>query len=183
MEDDGGDDAPIDLSKIAPGAGFPSFVQRYTSQYYCLSEEEGQRQDQYVYQHHNKLLLVGVAPTHAMLAAASGGVTRVEFAASAANRVIHGKRKTGGLWLEPRTAICEVTTGDGRVHKVRSCVRGHLLEVNDRLAAEPALLGTAAATLGWIAIVKPKYDAQEQCVEHLTTAEAYRAQFPDAPAP
>ena len=54
--------------------------------------------------------------------------------------------------------VCAVTVDDGSSFTVYACVRGSVIEVNERLRAEPQLLGTAA---GFIAVLAPKARREE----------------------
>lgn len=92
-----------------------------------------------------------------------------------ANKV-YGKGKKGALWLEPMSPLCDVTCSDGSKYRLYSCVRGHLLEVNENLVVRPELLSSRAATEGYLAIVSPKgRDADAATSMGLLSQEAYLA--------
>lgn len=154
--------ARIDYSALKPGLKrFPSFIERYTTQRFHTTERG---EDEWVCQHSNKLILVGIAPTHPIVAVAGRSVAKVDFAASGSREKslldmkVSGKGKKGGVWVQRDTALCEVTMSDGAVYKVRACVRGTLIEVNARLAEDPGLLQRKANTEGYVAIIRPKLD-------------------------
>eukprot|EP00262_Sarcandra_glabra_P013445 TRINITY_DN3724_c0_g1_i1.p1 TRINITY_DN3724_c0_g1~~TRINITY_DN3724_c0_g1_i1.p1 ORF type:complete len:210 (-),score=29.71 TRINITY_DN3724_c0_g1_i1:289-918(-) len=113
--------------------------------------------DQYIYRHANGLCVIGLAPTHVALTE-KGGVTAVDFNVGKSDRSemkVSGKRKKNAQHLEPNSALCKVFANDS-FYIVRCCVKGSLLEVNDRLIKQPALLNSSAAREGYIAIIMPK---------------------------
>ncbi|KAF9686684.1 hypothetical protein SADUNF_Sadunf02G0014900 [Salix dunnii] len=57
--------------------------------------------------------------------------------------------------FETNTALCKVCTQNDS-YIVRCCVKGSLLEVNDRLIKQPELLNSSADREGYIAIIMPK---------------------------
>jgi len=59
------------------------------------------------------------------------------------------------------------------VFTLYSCVRGNLLEVNERLITEPNLLLTKPHTEGFIAIIYPEKNEIDTAIQHLTTYEDY----------
>ena len=171
--------ARIDYSSLKPGLKrFPSFIERYTTQYFHTTE---QCEDEWVCQHSNKLILVGIAPTHPILSDAGRSVSKVDFAASGSRErslldmKVSGKGKKGGVWMQRDTAICEVTMSDGAVYKVRACVRGMLIEVNARLAEDPGLLQRKPNTEGYVAILRPKLEEADSVAKGLKTRDEYCA--------
>ncbi|RHZ21458.1 hypothetical protein DYB37_000116 [Aphanomyces astaci] len=96
---------------------------------------------------------VGIAPGHCIF---TRGLTvkSVEFEPSMVESKVTGKKKKGGVWLNPDTVVCRVTCSNGETFTFRSCIRGALIEINELLT--PALLTTKPFTQGYIAIVRPK---------------------------
>jgi len=127
-------------------------VDRYYERFYAI-DVGGERQDLYVHQHLNGLLVIGLAPTHPLLASGSV-ISRVEF--SNAGQQPSGKSKKGGMICLPESTLCTVTCADGNMFIMHACIRGMLLEINDRLLSQPQLLQEKAATDGWIAILQPQ---------------------------
>ncbi|CAL1355501.1 unnamed protein product [Linum trigynum] len=113
--------------------------------------------DQYVYRHANGLCVVGLAPGH-LAFKDEGGITAVDFNVGKSDRSgmkVTGKRKKNAQHFESNTAICKVSTkGDSYI--VRCCVKGSLLEVNDRLIKQPGLLNSSADREGYVAIMMPR---------------------------
>ncbi|XP_059636975.1 uncharacterized protein LOC132279063 [Cornus florida] len=113
--------------------------------------------DQYVYRHVNGLCVIGLAPTH-LAFRDKGGVTAVDFNVGKSDRSgikVTGKRKKNAQHFESNTALCKVCTNDAS-YIARCCVKGSLLEVNDRLIKQPELLNSSADREGYIAIIMPK---------------------------
>ncbi|KAJ8624774.1 hypothetical protein MRB53_033304 [Persea americana] len=113
--------------------------------------------DQYIYRHANGLCVIGLAPTHVALME-KGGVTAVDFNVGKSDRSenkVTGKRKRNAQHLEPNSALCKVFANE-IFYIVRCCVKGSLLEVNDRLIKQPGLLNSSADREGYIAIIMPK---------------------------
>ncbi|KAK6938992.1 Glycine cleavage system H-protein/Simiate [Dillenia turbinata] len=113
--------------------------------------------DQYVYRHANGLCVIGLASTHVALKE-KGGVTAVDFNVGKSDRSgikVTGKRKRNAQHFDSNTSLCRVCSGDSS-YIVRCCVKGSLLEVNDRLIKQPGLLNTSADREGYIAIIMPK---------------------------
>ncbi|KAL0928175.1 hypothetical protein M5K25_000044 [Dendrobium thyrsiflorum] len=113
--------------------------------------------DQYIYRHANGLCVIGLAPSHAALNEV-GGVQSVDFNVGKSNRSelkVTGKRKRNAQHLQPDSALCNVCA-NGTYYTARCCVKGSLLEVNDRLIKNPELLNLAADREGYIAIIMPK---------------------------
>mmetsp|Transcript_15228 Transcript_15228/g.42624 ORF Transcript_15228/g.42624 Transcript_15228/m.42624 type:complete len:245 (-) Transcript_15228:179-913(-) len=77
-----------------------------------------------------------------------------------------GGSKGGGVHLQPDSILCRVKVpGAQEVAKIRSGVKGVLLEVNERLIAHPELLGSSPQQEGFIAIIKLQQGAAENLKE------------------
>jgi len=134
-----------------------------------------QGEDQYANLHSNGLVVVGVASSHPLLAA---GVKTVSFATGKNKRDLadmkpRGKKKRGTLFLQPDTAICEVTCENGATYTLRGAVKGNLIEVNTRLLKDPSLLATRPETEGYIAIVGTKKGDWSSSAKILKTLDQY----------
>ncbi|KAI4366290.1 hypothetical protein MLD38_022183 [Melastoma candidum] len=113
--------------------------------------------DHYIYRHPNGLCVVGLAPGHAALRD-EGGVKGVDFNVGKSDRSaikVTGKRKKNAQHFEANTMLCKVSTSVD-TYVIRCCVKGSLLEVNEKLVKQPGLLNTAADREGFIAIIMPK---------------------------
>ncbi|XP_047079053.1 protein Abitram-like [Lolium rigidum] len=146
---------------IAPDAGSlpatpPSAVEANFARYF-VADYLNPGHDQYVYRHPNGLCVVGLAPAHAALKE-EGGITAVDFNVGKTDRSeikVTGKRKRNAQHLQENSVLCKVGAAD-KSFVVRCCVKGSLLEVNDRLIKQPNLLNTSADREGYIAIFMPK---------------------------
>lgn len=113
--------------------------------------------DQFVHRHANGLCVVGLAPSHVAFKDESG-ITSVDFNVGKSDRSgikVTGKRKRNAQHFEPNTALCKVFCNDA-FYIVRCCVKGSLLEVNERLIKQPGLLSSAADREGYVAILMPR---------------------------
>ncbi|KAI3734404.1 hypothetical protein L6452_13872 [Arctium lappa] len=113
--------------------------------------------DQYIYRHANGLCVIGLAAGHVAFKD-EGGVTSVDFNVGKSNRSeikVTGKRKRNAQHFESNTALCKICTNN-TFYIARCCIKGSLLEVNERLIKQPELLNTAADREGYIAIIMPK---------------------------
>ncbi|XP_044475891.1 protein Abitram-like [Mangifera indica] len=131
--------------------------------------------DQYVYRHANGLCVIGLAPTHVAFKD-EGGITAVDFNVGKSDRSnfkVTGKRKKNAQHFESNTALCKVCTSN-ESYIVRCCVKGSLLEVNDRLIKQPGLLNTSADREGYIAIIMPKPADWLKIKNSLLSSEEYK---------
>ncbi|XP_015577283.2 protein Abitram isoform X2 [Ricinus communis] len=131
--------------------------------------------DQYVYRHANGLCVIGLAPTHVAFKD-EGGITAVDFNVGKSDRSgfkVTGKRKKNAQHFESNTALCKVCTRDAS-YIVRCCVKGSLLEVNDKLIKQPGLLNSSADREGYTAIMMPKPGDWLKIKSSLLTLEEYK---------
>ncbi|PIN07636.1 putative glycine cleavage system H protein [Handroanthus impetiginosus] len=131
--------------------------------------------DQYVHRHANGLCVIGLVPTHVVFKD-KGGIVSVDFNVGKADRSgikVTGKRKKNAQHFESNTALCKVCTRDSS-YIVRCCVKGSLLEVNERLIKQPELLNEMAEREGYIAIIMPKPGDWLKAKASLLDFEQYR---------
>ncbi|CAN6561086.1 unnamed protein product [Malus baccata var. baccata] len=122
-----------------------------------------------------RLCVIGLAPTHVALKE-EGGITAVDFNVGKSDRSgikVTGKRKKNAQHLESNSALCKVCTNDA-TYIVRCCVKGSLLEVNDRLIKQPDLLNSAVDREGYIAIIMPKPADWLKVKDSLLSLEDYK---------
>ncbi|CAN0906157.1 Protein Abitram [Linum grandiflorum] len=140
-----------DLPSTPPSAVETNFVSYFAPDFMKPGN------DQYVYRHANGLCVIGLAASHVALKD-EGGITAVDFNVGKSDRSgmkVSGKRKKNAQHFESNTALCKVCTKEDS-YIVRCCVKGSLLEVNDRLIKHPSLLTSSADREGYVAIVMPK---------------------------
>ncbi|XP_010428645.1 PREDICTED: FAM206 family protein-like [Camelina sativa] len=159
-----------ELPLIPPSATQINFVS------YFITDFTKSGHDQYIYRHANGLCVIGLAPTHIAFKD-EGGITNVDFNVGKSDRSVlkvSGKRKKNALRSEPNTALCKVSTAKD-TYIVRCCVKGSLLEVNERLIMQPELLNSSADREGYIAIIMPTRPADwTKNKESLITLEEYK---------
>lgn len=117
-----------------------------------------------------------MAPSHPIIRQGKV-VSLVDYNVTKQNRLqnkVVGKSKKGGIWLEPLSPLCDVTCTDGSKYRFYSCIRGHLLEVNENLIAKPDMLRTKAASDGYLAIINPKFNDFPSITEKLLSPEAFQ---------
>ncbi|EEE56198.1 uncharacterized protein [Oryza sativa Japonica Group] len=146
---------------VVPDAGdlppFPPSAVEANFARYFVADFLNPGHDQYVYRHPNGLCVVGLASAHIALKE-EGGITAVDFNVGKSDRSemkVTGKRKRNAQHLQENSALCKVCTSSNSF-VVRCCVKGSLLEINDRLIKQPDLLNTSADREGYIAIFMPK---------------------------
>ncbi|KAF5740893.1 protein Simiate [Tripterygium wilfordii] len=131
--------------------------------------------DQYIYRHANGLCVIGLAPTHVAFKD-EGGITAVDFNVGKSDRSgvkVTGKRKRNAQSFESNTALCKVCTSTSS-YIVRCCVKGSLLEVNDRLIKKPELLNSSPDREGYVAIIMPKPADWLKIKGSLLSSEEYK---------
>ncbi|KAL1190077.1 hypothetical protein V5N11_033381 [Cardamine amara subsp. amara] len=158
-----------DLPISPPSATQVNFVT------YFITDFTKSGHDQYIYRHANGLCVIGLAPTHIAFKD-EGGITNIDFNVGKSDRSVlkvSGKRKKNALRSESNTALCKVSTAKD-TYIVRCCVKGSLLEVNDRLIKQPQLLNASADREGYIAIIMPRPTDWTKNKESLITLEEYK---------
>jgi hypothetical protein len=88
---------------------------------------------------------------------------------------LSGKHKRGSLpWLRPVAVLARVSAPGRPPFGVRTCVRGALLEANQRLLASPGLLRDAPHCEGFVAVLRPADGALAELRATALTQDAYR---------
>lgn len=133
--------------------------------------------DQYIYRHANGLCVIGLASTHVAFGD-KPQITAVDFNVGKSSRSdmkVSGKRKKNAHFLEAISALCKVVSND-TYYIVRCCVKGSLLEVNERLIKEPELLNTSGSSEGYVAIMMPKPEDWLKAKSSFLSREEYKKQ-------
>ncbi|XP_055678888.1 protein Abitram [Lutzomyia longipalpis] len=165
----------VKVSDIAdefdPEKKYPSVVDRFFTRYYYIRPDR-QDEDHMVLLHSNRICLMCLAPGHV---AFEKGITSVTYDIGNYDRsknAVSGKRKKGGMHLQPGTALALVTCSDGSEYKVVSGITGKLIEVNQRIVDDPSRMGSEGE--GYVAIVLSKIEKIEGIKTSLLTEEQYR---------
>jgi len=156
-------------------SGTPDVISRYFTQFFFMNVDGIEGHDQYIYQHSNHNCVVGMADTHPIVREGKT-VTQINFKPAKLDHLsmqVKGKTKKGGHWMQEAMKLCDVTCADGSMYSFFACVKGHLIEVNKRLADDPTLLQRKARKEGYIAIIKPKWTEQKTACSHLSTYSAF----------
>ena len=69
---------------------------------------------------------------------------------------VSGKGKRGAQLVTAEAPLFCVTCADGSRYVIPACVRGKLVQLNERLRAEPQLLVTDSGGAGFVALILPK---------------------------
>ena len=87
-----------------------------------------------------------------------------------------GKQKRNGPpALRAVAVVARISAPGGASFGMRACVRAALLEANERLLAEPALLREAPHSAGFVAVLRPVDGALAELRATALTQDAYRA--------
>ena len=102
----------------------------------------------------NELVVVGLLPGHPALRA--GPPRAVRYADQLATAQVSGKRKRNAPALGAGAVLAIVEArGGGGAFEVRAGLPGKLLEVNQRVAADPRLLSERPEADGYLAVLQP----------------------------
>jgi hypothetical protein len=123
---------------------YPSPLERQFTRFYS-------ERAQYAHLHKNKsVTIVGLSAAHPLVTA--GSIVKVEYSKAALSNEALGKRKRGALGLRADTLLCNITTEDGKIHRIDACVNIDLVEINLRLATDPQLLSQDPEGAGFLCI-------------------------------
>ncbi|NXE81584.1 F206A protein, partial [Cochlearius cochlearius] len=88
---------------------------------------------------------------------------------------VSGKSKRVWLsqFLTELAPLCRISSSDGEEYTVYSCIRGRLIEVNENILSNPAILQEKPSTEGYIAVVLPKFEESKSITQGLLTQKEY----------
>lgn len=152
---------------------YPSIVDRYFTRFYLPKKtlETNENEDHIVLIHSNRLCLIGLAKSHV---AFTKGIKSISYNIGNCDRSqnqVKGKKKKGGMNLQPSTAIAIVTCKDNSEYKVVSCITGRLIEVNNRLENDLEKLSTEGT--GYIAVILCKPENYDKIKGTLVSEKDY----------
>jgi len=144
---------------------FPSVRERYFTTYTTGNH-------QCVHVHSNGLLVLGVSPDHPSMQPPNR-VTAVKFRShdgkNLLNTAVSGKKKAGAVFLSERDMVCTIDISDGSEITMYACVRGSVIEINERLLAQPELLSDSPQSDGYLCVMLPKLQEKraigKACIE------------------
>uniref|UniRef100_A0A8C4QM79 Protein Abitram n=1 Tax=Eptatretus burgeri TaxID=7764 RepID=A0A8C4QM79_EPTBU len=123
-----------------------------------------------------RICIVTLAETHPALQPGVE-IQEVDFQISAGCSRLHnrvsGKAKRGGQFLTELAPLCRLRCSNGEQYSVYSCIRGKLVEVNERLLHTPRLLQEKPCGEGYIAVVLPKLEESKMITQCLLSVEEY----------
>nr|XP_009680770.1 PREDICTED: protein Simiate isoform X1 [Struthio camelus australis] len=86
---------------------------------------------------------------------------------------VSGKSKRGAQFLTELAPLCRISSSDGEEYTIYSCIRGRLIEVNENILNNPAILQEKPSTEGYIAVVLPKFEESKSITQGLLTQKEY----------
>lgn len=168
------EDLPLIHQSIDLSIPFKSVEDRYYSRYYH-ADENGQ--DQVVLVHSNRICLVSLAKSHPVIKEQKA-IKKLDFHVSEnCNRLknkVSGKGKKGGQGLDERSILCFIECETGEKYSIRSCVKGKLVGINQKVVENPKLILEKSPGEAHLAIILTKIpDGITDLKERLMTEEAY----------
>ncbi|NXG76473.1 F206A protein, partial [Baryphthengus martii] len=79
----------------------------------------------------------------------------------------------GAQFLTELAPLCRISSSDGEEYTIYSCIRGRLIEVNENILSNPAILQEKPSTEGYIAVVLPKFEESKSVTQGLLTQKEY----------
>ncbi|XP_043920518.1 protein Abitram isoform X2 [Protopterus annectens] len=154
----------------------PSLIDRYFTRWYKTDLKGKPGEDHCVLQHSNRICVITLAESHPLLQEGRK-IQSINYQISAncsrRQNKVSGKSKRGGQFLTDLAPLCRVTCTDGEEYTVFSCIRGRLLEVNEEILQNPALLQEKPSTEGYIAVVLPKFEESKSVTQGLLSQKEY----------
>lgn len=161
-------------------AHYLSYTERYFKKFYKLNVRSPNN-DHMILMHSNRIAVCTLAPSHPILKLDEYKVTKIEFIQQVTDEM-SGKHKHNAKNVNVDQPICKVycnRLGELKENEMRevyfllcSCLNAKLIEINEKLLAEPELLQTKPFTQGYIAILMPKlYNLNEQTSELMPHAD------------
>ena len=146
---------PIEQS-IDLSSSYKSVEDRYYSRYY-YAQDDGE--DQVVLVHTNRICLVSLAPNHPVVKEQKE-IKNLNFHVSAnCNRLknkVSGKGKKGGQGLDEKSVLCFIECASGERFAVRSCVKGKLVAINQKIVQNPQIILDKSPSQAHLAIILTK---------------------------
>lgn len=153
---------PNYMDRILPD--FPTPSERYYDIRVMSGEDRsswfGEVSDQCIMFHSNKVCLICLAPTHAVIAE-DKTVTKIDYQFEGHETIDRvkskpqGKSKKGSQKMHRNSPVCSIECSDGTKYVITACMNSRLLEVNERILSSPDLIKKYPLSRGYIAITQP----------------------------
>ncbi|GLV36441.1 uncharacterized protein CBL_08932 [Carabus blaptoides fortunei] len=173
---DKSNNSPDILDSIDLSSEYQSVLERYYKPMYCVKLEGKDIEHHCLLFHSNRICLLTLPTSHPVIEQTktllrinynvSGGVDRLK------NKV-SGKGKKGGQKLMPTSVVCQIECADGTNYKIRSCVKGKLIEMNQKLIDEPHELLMDPKTTGHIAVILCDLSTVDASKENMLSQEDF----------
>ncbi|NXN96827.1 F206A protein, partial [Rhinopomastus cyanomelas] len=161
-------------------------AERYFRRWYKADVKGRPCEDFCVLQHSNRrvglrggsaqICVITLAEAHPLLQSGKT-ITSVNYQISAncsrLQNKVSGKSKRGAQFLTELAPLCRISSSDGEEYTIYSCIRGRLIEVNENILSNPAILQEKPSTEGYIAVVLPKFEESKSITQGLLTQEEY----------
>ncbi|XP_066416750.1 protein Abitram isoform X1 [Molothrus aeneus] len=172
---------------MAEGAAGPGGAERYFTRWYKPDVKGRPCEDFCVLQHSNRICVITLAEAHPLLQSGKT-IKNINYQISAncsrLQNKVSGKSKRD-LFIRwrgihhlqvrffpffPYLVIPHTSTES---EHFCSCIRGRLIEVNENILSNPALLQEKPSTEGYIAVVLPKFEESKSITQGLLTQKEY----------
>ncbi|XP_063306640.1 protein Abitram [Pelobates fuscus] len=155
---------------------FPSVVDRYFTRWYKPDVKGKLSEDHCILQHSNRICVITLAECHPLLQTGKT-IQNINYQispnCSRLQNKVSGKSKRGAQFLTEFAPLCRILCSDGEEYTIYSCIRGRLLEVNERILENPELLQEKPSTEGYIAVVLPKFEESKTITDGLLSQKEY----------
>ncbi|NXF75885.1 F206A protein, partial [Sclerurus mexicanus] len=150
-------------------------AERYFTRWYKADVKGRPCEDFCVLQHSN-ICVITLAEAHPLLQSGKT-IKSINYQISAncsrLQNKVSGKSKRGAQFLTELAPLCRISSSDGEEYTIYSCIRGRLIEVNENILSNPALLQEKPSTEGYIAVVLPKFEESKSITQGLLTQKEY----------
>ncbi|KAM7175730.1 protein Abitram isoform 2-T2 [Macrochelys suwanniensis] len=121
----------------------PGVTERYFTRWYKPDVKGNLCEDHCILQHSNRICVITLAEAHPLL---QNGKTiksinyQISANCSRLQNKVSGKSKRGAQFLTELAPLCRISCSDGKEYTIYSCIRGRLMEVNENILDNPAIL-------------------------------------------
>ena len=149
------DPPPIEQS-LDLSLPYQNVERRYYSKYFYVHD---QGENQVVLVHSNRICLVALAPSHPVIKERKT-IKNLNFDVSKncnrLNNKVSGKGKKGGQGVDERAILCYIECESGETFSVKSCVKGKLISINQKVVENPNLIIDKSSGEAHLAIILTK---------------------------